>query len=381
MCNKCSNYHQGLLDSHHQINLDKNNPEIFINICKEKEHPLKLEYYCKNHNILCCAACISKIEGKGNGKHKDCNICFIEEIKDEKKRNLKDNMIFLEKLSNDLENKINELKIVFEKINKNKEELKEIIQKTFTKIRTILNEREDILLSEVDNKFSELYFNDNFAKDIEKLPSRIKKALENGKNIDNKWNDENRLSEIIYDCNNIENSIKDINLITSNLKKYNLNNNITKIKFLPRDTALNNFLLNIKKFGDIYINKFNNINSLNSIILKDNEDYYNFYEILSERIKINNIRLIFSSTKDGLSYQSIVKNVYNKSNLIFLFLTGGQRIFGAYISTQLNNIQPNKLIKDENSLVFSLNNNKIYKILVPESFIKILSTIYNIDRK
>ena len=61
---------------------------------------MKLEYYCKDHNILCCAACISKIEGKGNSQHKDCNICFIEDIKEEKKRNLKENIIFLEKLSN-----------------------------------------------------------------------------------------------------------------------------------------------------------------------------------------------------------------------------------------------------------------------------------------
>ena len=49
-------------------------------------HPNKLEYFCKTHNKLCCTNCIVNIRGKGNGKHKDCNICFIENIKNEKKK-------------------------------------------------------------------------------------------------------------------------------------------------------------------------------------------------------------------------------------------------------------------------------------------------------
>ena len=88
MCNKCSNHHQGLCENHHQINLDNNNKQSFVDICKEENHPMKLEYFCKNHNILCCAACIAKLKGKGgNGKHKDCDIDLIENIKDEKKIN------------------------------------------------------------------------------------------------------------------------------------------------------------------------------------------------------------------------------------------------------------------------------------------------------
>ena len=43
------------------------------------------------------------------------------------------------------------------------------IQKIFTKIRNALNDREDQLLIEVDNKFEELYFNDELIKKSEKL--------------------------------------------------------------------------------------------------------------------------------------------------------------------------------------------------------------------
>ena len=87
MCNKCSNHHQGLCENHHISNLDNGNKESIINKCKEENHPLKLIYYCKTHNKLCCAACIAKLEGKGFGQHKDCSICFIEDLKKKKRIN------------------------------------------------------------------------------------------------------------------------------------------------------------------------------------------------------------------------------------------------------------------------------------------------------
>ena len=86
MCNKCLSFHSELLYEHHKYNLDYN-IEIFTGICKELNHKKELEYYCKNHNQLCCVGCISKIKGKGNGQHTDCNICFIEDIKEIKKKN------------------------------------------------------------------------------------------------------------------------------------------------------------------------------------------------------------------------------------------------------------------------------------------------------
>ena len=49
MCNKCINHHQELYENHHQLNLDKD-IEVFIDICQEDNHPMKLEYYCKDHN-------------------------------------------------------------------------------------------------------------------------------------------------------------------------------------------------------------------------------------------------------------------------------------------------------------------------------------------
>ena len=124
ICKKCENFHSKLCQNHHTYILDKNIDDIFTGYCKEKRHNNELEYYCKVHNILCCDSCISKIKGKGKGQHKDCDICYIEDIKEDKKSKLKENLVFLKNISNTLEENINKLKFILEKIKENKEELK-----------------------------------------------------------------------------------------------------------------------------------------------------------------------------------------------------------------------------------------------------------------
>ena len=90
MCNKCQDIHSNLCPNHQQFIikiLDNDIQEIFTGLCKEKNHPNILDYFCKTHNKLCCANCLCKINGKGNGIHKDCDVCFIEDIKNKKKLN------------------------------------------------------------------------------------------------------------------------------------------------------------------------------------------------------------------------------------------------------------------------------------------------------
>ena len=156
MCNKCDKFHSEMYHNHISIKLerDKDIKEAFTGFCKVKCHKAKLKYFCKKYNELCCAECIAKLKGKEDGQHSDCDICFIEDIENEKRNKLKDNIKYLEDISKNLEQKINELKPMFEKINKSKEELKINIQKIFTKLRTALNDREDELLNEVDNKYN-----------------------------------------------------------------------------------------------------------------------------------------------------------------------------------------------------------------------------------
>ena len=248
MCNKCQQFHSELFSNHHQYNIES---EFFTGICTEKNHSNKLEYYCKNHNQLCCAQCIVKIKGKGNGKHKDCDVCFIKKIKNKKKNKLNENIQYLEELSKTIEQSLKDLKKIFAKINENKEKIKLDIQKLFTKLRSALNNREDELLLKVDNQFDNIFFTEELIKDSEKLPNKIKISLDRGKKIDNEWDDKNKLSSIINDCINIENNIKGINAINESIKKYNSIDNL-EIKFTTKKNEIEDMLNNIKKFGDVY---------------------------------------------------------------------------------------------------------------------------------
>ena len=250
MCNKCENFHSKLCQKHHSYIMNKNVNEIFTGYCKEENHLDILEYFCKSHNQLCCTACIAKIKRKGKGQHSDCNICIIEDIEEEKKKKLKQNIEFLENDIKTIEKSIEELKIIFDKVNENKTELKLNIQKIFTKLRNYLNEREDELLSEVDNHFNNLYFKEDTIKNCEKLPNKIKISLEKGKNIDNEWNKKDKLISLINDCINIENNMKEIKIINEIINKSNNTIN-TKIKLITEED--NKFLESLKKYCRISI--------------------------------------------------------------------------------------------------------------------------------
>ena len=91
LCNKCLNFHSEMFEGHKTINLNEKN-EIFIDKCKIENHNAKLEFYCKEHNTLCCAMCISKIKEKGYGQHSECDVNPIEKIKNEKRNKLKENI-------------------------------------------------------------------------------------------------------------------------------------------------------------------------------------------------------------------------------------------------------------------------------------------------
>ena len=127
MCNKCEKYHAPFFKSHQIFKLNKAE-EIFTGFCQEKNHPMTLEYFCKDHNQLCCAACIAKINETGDGQHKNCEIYSIKKIKDEKMNKLKKNIKYLEDIENIFNENMKQLKEFFEKIEKDKQNLKIKIQ-------------------------------------------------------------------------------------------------------------------------------------------------------------------------------------------------------------------------------------------------------------
>ena len=348
LCKKCEKHHSELFKNHHEYAInknDKNEIESFNGLCQELNHLNELEYFCKTHNKLCCAKCIVKIKTKENGQHTDCNLCLIEDIENEKKDKLKSNIKNLEELNNILEQSINGLKETFKKIEKEKEDLKMNIQKVFTKLRSVINDREDQLLLDVDNKYNTLYFDEDFMKESEKLPNKIKIYLEKGKKIVEEWN-KNNLKSLINDCLNIENSIIYINNIKDKLNKNNLSKN--KINFYPKENEFNKYLEEIKKFGKI-------------------SEYYLFdskIEFDQELIKtwLNNkdfnSQLLFRKTRDGSKVKDFHDKCDNKGiTIIFIETTKGYK-FGGYTELQWDTKSGGK--KDKSTFIFSLNNKKKY---------------------
>ena len=117
MCNNCEKIHSTLFQSHKVYKLNQDFKDIFTGFCKFNNHKNKLEYFCKDHSMLCCGLCITQIKGKGNGEHGNCNICLLEDIKDEKQNKFSENIEQLKDLSKTLEESINKLKQIYENIN------------------------------------------------------------------------------------------------------------------------------------------------------------------------------------------------------------------------------------------------------------------------
>ena len=346
MCNKCNKVHQDLCTNHSDYIVNDNINELFNEICKEEKNHSKLNYFCKNHNKLCCLSCIAKIKGKGIGQHKDCDVFFIEEIKDEKLNKLKENIKYLEDFSKSLEISINEIKKLFNDINENKEQLKIKVQKIFTNLRNVLNNREDELLNEIDEKFNNLYGNEDIIRKGEKFPEKIKKSIEKGKSIENVLNN-NKLISVINDCISIENNISDISTINETIDKCK-NNNKIKINLYLNDEEVNNFSDKIKTMGNIS----SKIKFSNSKIEFDEN-------LVSDWIGKNfTSELLFSTSKNGFKPTEFHRLCDNKGPTIIFIETKKGCIFGGY--TELDWDKSDQYKTDDSTFLFSINNKAKY---------------------
>ena len=165
-----------------------------------------------------------------------------------------------------------------------------------------------------------------------------------------------------------------MNIINNNIKNFKLKNDI----YIDFNQEIDILIQKIKTLGKFYDKRYDKY-IIDSSILKNKDDFYKFFNLLNNRIKISNIQLLYRSSKDGLELNDLKNKINNKSNLIFLYLTGADRIFGAYIKTKLENIDLKgslKAYKDEKAFAFSLNLNKKYKILIPEYATRIGSEFY-----
>ena len=259
---------------------------------------------------------------------------------------LKENIKCLEEVSINLNQKIKELKIIFDKIEKNKEELKTNIQKIFTKLRNVLNDREDKLLTEVENKYNELFFNEQIIRECDRLPKKIKISLEKGKEIENNWN-KGKLTLLVNNCLNIENNIKEIKLLNKNIEK--TNSLKINMKFYPEE-GINELLDWLKKFG--VIGKSTGFDS------KIEFDENLILSWLNNRKFIT--ELLFRKSRDGSTPNDFHNKCDNKGiTLTIIEIIEGIK-FGGY--TELYWDKSGKGKKDKSTFIFSFNNKQKYLV-------------------
>ena len=151
LCQECSKFHSKYLPLHNLILI--NNEKSFyskINCSQENHNKIPLNYYCQNHNELCCAFCLCIKEENNLGNHNKCKIISINEIENIKKQNLNENVKILNELIKKLCEKKQMIENILKKKKKNKEEIKKKISEYFTELRNILNEREDELFKIIE---------------------------------------------------------------------------------------------------------------------------------------------------------------------------------------------------------------------------------------
>jgi hypothetical protein len=101
-------------------------------------------------------------------------------------------------------------------------------------------------------------------KESEKLPNLVKISLEKGKIKENEWEDKSKLNKLIYDCINLENTIKNINEVYDKINNYNSNKEL-EIEFIPMDQEIGQKLEEIQKFGGLEVKDNNQKNILENI--------------------------------------------------------------------------------------------------------------------
>ena len=356
LCSKCGQFHSKLLSAHQTMNLDKEDGEIFTGICKEPNHGNKLEFFCKNHNTLCCVSCTSKIGKKGLGLHKDCDVCFLEDIKEEKKEKFKSNTKYLEEISNTLKESIDNLIKTNEKIAKDREDIHLKIEKTFSKIRSKVNNREEEILAEVNGLFDKMYIDEKNLKKWDELPNAIKSSLEKGKKIES---NDDKLVLFIDECINIENNLKEINKINQIIKK-NIDKGYKEVQFNFDEEQIDSLLGYIKIFGNISVNNFDS--SILHTNIKKQETIINW---IREKTNKNFIRFekIFIMNKNGSSSKDFHKYCDNNGPTLTLIKTINNKIFGGFTPLNWDISGVDKIDENNQTFIFSLSSMKKYDMI------------------
>ena len=210
-------------------------------------------------------------------------------------------------------------------------------------------------MQDIDTKYNEVYFKEDLIKETEKLPTKIKKSLDNGKIIEKEWDDKNLASKI-NDCINIEKNIKEFNDINEIIKK-SIFNKSKKIRYNINEEQTNDLINKIQSLGKIISDEDE------SVIMKKNE-FNLIYLAIENRFnkKVKEIKKLYQATIDGDDAINFHSKCDNIPNTLVIIKSAGNRRFGGFTSMTWSSPTNYEYKNDPYAFVFSLDKQQIYKI-------------------
>ena len=135
------------------------------------------------------------------------------------------------------------------------------------------------------------------------------------------------------------------------------------IKFFPeKEEEINEFLNNIKNFGEIFFDEYFRLSSILNNNMLQQKLIINWIEEKTNK-KLVKLKLIFKMSENGSKSQDFHKYCDNKGPTVIIVKTTKNKIFGGF--TPLNWQVFGEIINDSSNqtFIFSLNLNKKYDMI------------------
>ena len=187
------------------------------------------------------------------------------------------------------------------------------------------------------------------------MPNKVKKSLESGKKLKDKW-DENKLNFMIYNCINIEKNINDIKLINDSIEKSKdadknfhlkyeeknfedeINDLLQIIKYFATENKLNIFIKQKEKEKEnIELKeKIKQITYINDYIVKNKLSEFYTSKIPFNIISRCNKKKCLDTTGVGLNESPHLWSNYNNENQVFKLIKNDNETY--YIKNEHHGI-------------------------------------------
>lgn len=252
MCDSCEGFHSSFCPNHATVpvsDLLSAGGQFFTGRCSLPGHNNNpLQFYCKDHNVPCCVACLCT---KGElSRHSGCDTVDIKDAEPLLRSGLSGSIKALEESIKNAEASLDKLQDVEDRNSMAKEEVIERIRMSFEKFRDAVDRREQELLERVNALWEgECTLGDTICSGESHL-NDAKVAVDAARSAEGGWNPA-RLPEIAQQCAQLNELTKTLNDLCSEAKDVELDD--IRIRYDPDDAETDSFVEEIQSFGNVYV--------------------------------------------------------------------------------------------------------------------------------